>query len=65
VNQATVSGGGDPTDASSNDSVTVNAGRDLAITKTHAGNFFQARSGRSSRSAYPTWAERRRPERST
>ena len=45
VNQATVSGGGDATPATANDTVTVDTGRDLAITKTHAGNFFQGQIG--------------------
>ncbi|HEY8242246.1 MAG TPA: IPTL-CTERM sorting domain-containing protein [Casimicrobiaceae bacterium] len=45
VNQATVSGGGDPTPATSNDTVVVDVGRDLTITKTHAGSFFQGQVG--------------------
>ncbi|MEO8486316.1 MAG: hypothetical protein ABI585_08255, partial [Betaproteobacteria bacterium] len=45
INQATVFGGGDPTPASANDSVVVDAGRDLTIVKTHVGNFFQGQVG--------------------
>lgn len=45
VNQATVAGGGDPSEATANDPVVVNAGRDLAIVKSHSGSFFQGQAG--------------------
>jgi uncharacterized repeat protein (TIGR01451 family) len=47
VNHATVAGGGDvnPANNTSNDSVTVSGGPDLAIAKSHSGNFFQTQVG--------------------
>src|SRR5204862_7209037 len=53
TNIATVAGGGDinPANNMASDSVTVNGGPDLAITKTHTGNFFQSGGGARSASA--------------
>jgi uncharacterized repeat protein (TIGR01451 family) len=45
VNQATVSGGGDPGNHTANDSTIISPASDLTISKSHAGNFKQGDTG--------------------